>query len=368
MHQERSDRCAACTGSCRRRWWSLAEQRSSACKPCSNRRRRNVPGGFFSPKHRNSHTHSHAAARRRRRRSALSLSRRPPRRRARGLRWSVARQPAAGPTEPRRRRWLTVQRRAFDWDGCGTGGGPVRRWRRRRRVPAASRSTTAATRTASAQQNERGRQRNVGLSSVPALCRPFKLSVPPCLETPCKYVKARPPSRRSFHYLFFFFILCSPRRLFILSFFSPVFSTSVCVRKFFFPLPLPSIIPPPGIITLLENNDNARRSLFSYFVLSLLENTTPSGRLQTPHVNMESVFMRPPPSFLNGFYSRRNTFDSIAATTTRSRPFAHPTHFCRYRCGHVNNILPCRVVYRMIKTRYSFFTHFLFSIDEFSSR
>jgi len=42
---------------------------------------------------------------------------------------------------------------------------------------------------ASAQRNERGRQRNVGLSSVPALCRPFKLSVPPCLETPCKYVK-----------------------------------------------------------------------------------------------------------------------------------------------------------------------------------
>lgn len=42
---------------------------------------------------------------------------------------------------------------------------------------------------AGAQRNERGRQRNVGLSSVPALCRPFKLSVPPCLETPCKYVK-----------------------------------------------------------------------------------------------------------------------------------------------------------------------------------
>lgn len=237
MHQERSDRCAACTGSCRRRWWSLAEQRSSACKPCSNRRRRNVPGGFFSPKHRNSHTHSHAAARRRRRRSALSLSRRPPRRRARGLRWSVARQPAAGPTEPRRRRWLTVQRRAFDWDGCGTGGGPVWRWRRRRRVPAASRSTTAATRTASAQQNERGRQRNVGLSSVPALCRPFKLSVPPCLETPCKYVKARPPSRRSFHYLFFFSFYV-PLAVYLFFHFFPPFSPRPCACvNFFFLFP-----------------------------------------------------------------------------------------------------------------------------------
>lgn len=63
---------------------------------------------------------------------------------------------------------------------CGGGG-------RRPLRSAASSSVHGGDANAGAQRNERGRQRNVGLSSVPALGRSFKLSVPPCLETPCKY-------------------------------------------------------------------------------------------------------------------------------------------------------------------------------------
>lgn len=92
---------------------------------------------------------------------------------------------------------------------------------------------------AGAQRNERGRQRNVGLSSVPALCRPFKLSVPPCLETPCKYVKIASVAvafhKRSFLstflFLFLFFSPPPPH--------PPQNAVYVFFVLFFFPRPLP---------------------------------------------------------------------------------------------------------------------------------
>lgn len=112
----------------------------------------------------------------------------------------------------------------------GWAGGTFRRMRARHSGDA----------NAGPQRNERSLQRNVGLSSVPALCRPFKLSVPPCLETPCKYVKGAAIASVLFSsYFYFFFILCSPRRrLFIFHFF---FSQppSACVRvtfSYLFPL------------------------------------------------------------------------------------------------------------------------------------
>jgi len=79
---------------------------------------------------------------------------------------------------------------------------------------------------ASAQRNERGRQRNVGLSSVPALCRPFKLSVPPCLETPCKYVKIASAA---------VVVVCVVQTFFPLHF--------IFISIFSLPLPLPKKMP-----------------------------------------------------------------------------------------------------------------------------
>lgn len=198
---------------------------------------------------------------------------------------------------------MTVRRVGVGWRWAGRGwrlavGRAGGGWRWAGTAAAARTSShpwhDAATRTASAQRNERGRQRNVGLSSVPALCRPFKLSVPPCLETPCKYVKAPPPPPRinvsSFFPLFFFFHFMFPSpSIYSFIFFPRFLHVRVRACNFFPPLPPPHTFR-PVIIAQLENDGNARRRLFSYFLLFRFigKYTTPSGRLQTPrHVDVE---------------------------------------------------------------------------------
>lgn len=107
---------------------------------------------------------------------------------------------------------------------------------------------------AGAQRNERGRQRNVGLSSVPALCRPFKLSVPPCLETPCKYVKIASAAVVAvcvvqtffpFHFIFIsnFFSLLPPQKKMPFIYFSFYFFPT-SMRFTFLPLPVTSTLCP----------------------------------------------------------------------------------------------------------------------------
>lgn len=95
---------------------------------------------------------------------------------------------------------------------------------------------------AGVQRNERGRQRNVGLSSVPALCRPFKLSVPPCLETPCKYVcNSASAAAVAYKYSFFSFF---PFVVYLFSFFFHSRHPCACVFSASTRLPLPSPLAP----------------------------------------------------------------------------------------------------------------------------
>lgn len=159
----------------------LAEQRSSVAKPRGGPATVAavfVPGDFLGCTHTRTYIYTNTKAARR----PTVIVRRPPSLLLPCVTSIVLR------LRCRRRRTSRMNRRGCRATGTTLNGrrwsvGLDGRWRRRRARTSRAHGGDA---NAGAQRNERGRQRNVGLSSVPALCRPFKLSVPPCLETPCK--------------------------------------------------------------------------------------------------------------------------------------------------------------------------------------